>query len=346
MAENSTASSSDEPIRTLAWAFGHLELQRLGAMLGPLTFRAAGCEDFAPLQVAPWAAELDDAGSAALPGVLRRLRGEWPCLPFGRTDRPAGLPPSWAERDPGDAWGHGYASNHDWQWLETDDPLCLALTIAPPAGPLRRLTRAVRALPHEATVEMTLLIEAREAGRLPAALHPTLRLDAGRVRLLLPDHGAGVTYPVPAEPSVSRLVPDRVFERLASVPCADGSRLDLTRFPLAFDTEELLQLRELDWPVTVHYLDAGWALKLDWDHRLLPDLMLWISHRGRRMAPWNGRHLALGIEPVNGVFDLCRVAAAPADHPLADRLGLSLDPDEPLALRYRLSAWPEPEVPS
>ena len=33
-----------------------------------------------------------------------------------------------------------YASNHEWQWQSSDDPLALSLAIEPP-GPLRRLTR-------------------------------------------------------------------------------------------------------------------------------------------------------------------------------------------------------------
>ena len=116
------------------------------------------------------------------------------------------------------------------------------------------------------------------------------------MRLALPEHEGGVTYPVPAEPGVSQLRPDARFEQLERVPCSDGSTLDLTRFPLAQDTEELLQLRALDGPVALHYVDAGWTLQLDWDHRVLPDLMLWVSHRGRTQAPWKSGE-ALFIRP-------------------------------------------------
>ncbi len=47
----------DDATRTLAWDSGRAELQRLGAMLGPVWFSADGHPDFAPLQVAPWHAE-------------------------------------------------------------------------------------------------------------------------------------------------------------------------------------------------------------------------------------------------------------------------------------------------
>ena len=58
-------------VRVLAWPHGRVEVQRLGAMLGPLRFEAEGHEPFEPLQVAPWA---DEPGAQALPGILRRLR--------------------------------------------------------------------------------------------------------------------------------------------------------------------------------------------------------------------------------------------------------------------------------
>jgi hypothetical protein len=144
----------------------------------------------------------------------------------------------------------------------------------------------------------------------------------------------------PANPVVSLLAPNRSFGRLNAVPRADGSMADLTQFPQPIDSEELLQLQDISGPVTLHYVDAGWALVLDWDRSLLPDMMLWVSHRGRRHAPWNGRHWALGLEPVNGAFDLGRVATPPADHPLAAHPGIALQPGLPWVLRYRLSARP------
>ena len=62
---------------------------------------------------------------------------------------------------------------------------------------------------------------------------------------------------------------------------------------------------------------------------------------GRTAAPWNGRHWALGVEPVNGVFDLGRVATPPSGHASARHAGVSLHPDWPCTLHYRLQAWPD-----
>jgi len=340
----STPSSppTEDAARRLRWAHGDAELHAFGGMLAPVRFRAAGRADFSPLHVAPWAD--DPQAHQQWPGLLGRLRGEWPCVPFGRCDRPDGLPGTWQARQPADDWAHGYASHHRWQWLASD-ALSLALHIEmPPGHPVQRLARTVRAVADAPALEITLQIDARKPCRLPVALHPTLRLDLGRVALDLHHDGPGFAYPVPTEPGRSRLAPGARFEQLGAVPLADGSTSgptgDFTHFPQPADGEDLLQLMDVVGPVTARYLDAGWSLTLDWDRALLPDLMLWVSHRGRLAPPWNGRHLALGVEPENGAWDLGRIGSPPADHPLAARDGIALHPDEPCVIRHRLAARP------
>jgi hypothetical protein len=323
---------SDDASRTLAWAHGSFELQRLGGMLAPVVFRAPDRPDFAPMQVAPWA---DEPGHEALPGLMQRLRGEWPCVPFGGTAPRSDLPAGWQPREAGDDWGHGFAANHAWQWLPSPDALTLALAITAPDG--MRLTREVRADAAAPALDVTLRIEVAQACTLPVALHPTLRLDAGRVALDLPHTGEGLTYPVAPEPGISRLAANRRFADLRAVPRTDDGSADLTQFPQPIDSEELLLLQGVNGAVTLHYVDQGWSVALDWDRALLPDVMLWVSQRGRRHAPWNGRHLALGVEPVNGAFDLGRVASPPADHPLAKR-GIKLVPGTACVIHYRLQA--------
>jgi hypothetical protein len=322
--------------RTLAWAHGRAEVQRLGAMLAPVVFRAPGRADFQPMHVAPWARE---RGSDGLPGILRRLRGEWPCVPFGRVDALGGVPPGWQRRQPDDEWGHGYASHHEWCWSPSPGSLTLELSVLyPEESVVHRLTRRITAVPDEAALDIALRIEARRSCILPVALHPTMRLDLGRVALRVPHRGPGLTYPVGVAPDISRLASNHGFADLAHAPAADGAEIDLSRYPQAVDSEELVQLLDATGPVVLDYPDQRWAFEIDWDRALLPDVMLWVSHRGRSRAPWNGRHLALGVEPLNGVFDLGRIACPPGDHPLATRRGIVLDPAEPSVIRYSLRA--------
>jgi hypothetical protein len=333
------SSTRPADVHVLRWPHGEAELHALAGMLAPVRFRAPGRPDFSPLHVAPWADE--PAAGRLWPGALGRLRGEWPCVPFGRTDRPAGLPGDWQDQQPGDTSGHGHGSQHTWQWQDPQEPHALALTIDyPPDQPVEHLTRIVRAVPDAPALDIELHVAVRRACTLPVALHPTLALNQGRVQLEIPHDGPVLTYPVPAEPGHSRLASNTRFTDLAMAPLADGGTTDLTRYPQPANGEDLLQVTGVRGPVTAHYLDAGWSLTLDWDRTQLPDLMMWVSHGGRHHAPWNGRHFALGLEPVNGMWDLGRVTRVPPGHPLAPRTGLQLTPGEPRVIRYRLTANP------
>jgi hypothetical protein len=352
----------DAPHRTLVARDGSAAtLHALGGMLAPVTFRARGRADFQPLQIAPWASE---PGWTTLDPGLRHLRGTWPCVPFGRVDRPAGLPGAWLPREPGDTWGHGRAMHHRWRWIDDADDgaahahLAQSIDLPPldapgPGGEPARLEQHVRwddavtASPPALAVELA--IHARRDGPCPVALHPTLRLDAGRVRLRLPPHAGGRTYPVPAEPDTSRVASDAGVTSLDAVPARHEptyatslERIDLTGLPQPVDGEDLLQLFDLQGAVHVDYLDLGWSLAIDWDRHVLPDVMFWISQAGRRYPPWNGRHRAIGIEPVCGPFDLGRVSVPPSDHPAARHLGVALRVGDPTRITLRLAAQPLP----
>lgn len=140
-----------------------------------------------------------------------------------------------------------------------------------------------------------------------------------------------------AEPGVSRLQPGQVATSLTTMP-SDSGPLDLTRLPLPFKTEELLQISDCKPPFVLCYPAQHAEVSLDWDTTHLPDALLWISNGGRAHAPWSGRHYAIGIKTDNGCFDLSRVATPPREHPLAHRRGITLEAGKPVRISYRLSA--------
>jgi hypothetical protein len=170
------------------------------------------------------------------------------------------------------------------------------------------------------------------------------------VKVLLGSHDGIFSYPGQPGGAVSRLLADARSDSLTTMNGVDGT-LDLGSLPLDAPSEELLQVKSISAegnaaPFALHYLDYDACAGLWWDTERFPDLMLWVSNRGRIHFPWMSRHLALGAEPVNGVFDLARVAEPPQDHPLADRLGIALSPDSPWHTTYRIAAWPHPSCPS
>ncbi|KPC49901.1 hypothetical protein [Amantichitinum ursilacus] len=322
----------------IAWAHGVAQVQALGGMLGPVDFVLPHGQHVQPMYVAPWAQE---PVNAALPGLLRGLRGEWPCVPFSRESAPDVIAAGWQRRvqtDPAFLLPHGPGSNQLWQ-LIGQSPAHLLLELEYPAhSAVARLEREIRPDPLHAALEITLRISARADTVWPVALHPTFRLPArpGSLHLRPGRYAEAVTYPLPFEAS-SQLQPNQSGARLEHMPGQHGA-LDLTQLPLVNDSEELLQLIDCDGYFALDYLDDAARVTLTWSTAELPDLVLWLSQRGRPYAPWLSRNLALGVEPANGVFELGGVLTPPADHPLAARQGLPLRAGQTVAITYRIAA--------
>ena len=188
------------------------------------------------MHVAPWA---EEPVAAELPGILQRLRGEWPCVPFGYAVTDPTAPAEWARlngpAEPGEEV-HGHGSNHPWTWEESDgdEPEALhRLSRRQPgeapgpnhyAGP-ERARRRHRA-PH------------RDQGRLPPAARPASDLPPpGRDRALPASNPRpsreGRTYPGTVEPSAPLFAIDRAFASLNAVPGRDGGSIDASRLPFA-----------------------------------------------------------------------------------------------------------------
>jgi hypothetical protein len=325
-------------VRTLDWAHGRLEVQTLGAMAGPIRFRLGDGRTVEPMQVAPWA---EEPGAADLPGILRRLRGEWPCVPFGIA-REVALAGAWADLVPdlaaGPAEPHGACSNADWTWEDAGDDATLALSFSPPSGPVRRITRRIRPDADAPAVDFELVVEAAEPCRLPIGVHPVFRIPEGGAVLSVPGADGGMVFPAEVEPGVSRLAPGAAFADLAAVPATGGRTCDLTRLPLPWPTEELVQLAVASGRAELRHVDDGVTVTLDWDATHFPSLVLWFSNRGRTAWPWSGRHMAIGIEPVAAAFDLGTAISAGAN-PLGARgvaTAVELHPGRPFRTRYRI----------
>jgi hypothetical protein len=336
----SVVSSGD--YRGLAWAHGALAAQRLGGMMAPVTFMLADGRQVSPLHIAPWAHE---PTAPDLPGILRRLRGDWPCAPFGYSVDAKGWPADWAATmgpaEP-DEEVHGHCSNHDWRWREAPGGSLRLSIDYPAASPIERVERSVTPDPNSAAVDLEFSIIVRRRCRMPVGLHPVFRLpkQAGAARLELGRFDCGRTYPGTVEPKAPMFAMNQIFHDLAAVPGRDGKTIDASRLPFAADTEELLQIEGLDGAVALANDAEGYRVRLIWQTEHFPSLLLWISNRGRKFEPWNGRHLALGIEPVCSPFGLGS-ATAVADNPIAISgvpTARDFSPDTTFVTRYRIEA--------
>ena len=335
-------SGEADDYRGLGWAHGALTVQRLGAMLAPITFVIAGGRQVSPMHIAPWAGTAEEEG---LPGILKRLRGDWSCAPFGYAVPVPDAAPDWAPLlgTPEDGEElHGHSSNAEWQWLDGADG-SLALTLDyPAASPIARVERRITPDPHAPAVDIAFTIETRAACRLPIGLHPTFRLPklAQACHLEPAPFTEGRTYPGTVEPAGPLFAIDRSFKDLRAVPLRNGGTTDASRIPLADDAEELVQLNGIEGSCALANRAEGYRVRLIWQKEHFPSLLLWFSNRGRKFAPFDGTHVAIGIEPICSPFGL-GPATARADNPIA-RSGTPTARDfaagEIFTTRYRIEA--------
>lgn len=314
-------------------------VQSLGGMLGPVLFMLPDGRQVAPLHVAPW---FDDPTRGNHPPILQELRGEWPCVPFG-ADAPRNLPPGWPANTGTSDVPHGHGSNLHWRFNSVTSDAVEMVCDYPETHPIRRLWRHIKADAHAPALTITLRIEARAPCALPLGLHPTLRLPAdGTGRLIPPRFAMGRVFPIDVEPGRGLLRPDATFTDLAQVPARNGGTLSLLDLPLAADTEELVQLCGVEGQFALAHGAEGWQVRLHWDAGVFPSLLLWVSNRGRDYAPWNGRHVALGAEPIASAFDLGPAVSGAANPIKAGGTAtvVHLHPDAPFETQYRISVEP------
>lgn len=316
--------------RSLRWAHGSLTVQRLGAMLAPVLFDLPSGRTAEPLYIAPWADDgtANDDELAALPPILRRLRGEWPCVPFG-ADEPDSLADGWESSMgrrlplPANPPPHGESSNAEWNWeVAGRDRLCLSLDYSD-EHPIARVERDVIPSADATAVDIVLRIMPRVDCQLPLGLHPTFALPsmAGAASIIPPHSKQIRSYPGSLEPGADIFVPDAAFSRLADAPDQRGGAMDASRVPFDTPGEDLLQLVGVEeGQVSLDNHDGGYRVTLSWNAEHFPSLLIWYSNRGRQDAPWLGRNTALGLEPVCSAFDL-GAAIATSDNPIA-RLGV------------------------
>ncbi len=331
----------------LEWPHGSLAVYATGGMLGNVELKHAG-RRVRPFYEVPWLGAADAAGAQ---GLVAHMRSEFACVPFGVPYRPDQVGEAWQaaltspaaqydpETDASDDLLHGYGAIGEWRLVAQSATEIRIAIDYPESSAISRLTRVIRADRAGPAIDFELHIEARRPSARPLGLHPNIALPSltGALRI---DPGAfsfGMVHPGGPEPGVSRARAGAQFSRLDDVPLGAGGSRAFDRLPLAEDTEEILQLCGVDGRVTMTDDAADVAYRLTWDASVLPSLLLWISNRGRRYAPWNGRNLCVGVEPIAGAFELGCQASLAANPINAQGVATSvaLDPAAPITLAYR-----------
>jgi hypothetical protein len=302
-------------------------------MLGPTTFALDG-RGVSPYAVAPWAEE--DRTPIATP-LLRAMRGDFFCLPFGFDPVPYR-----GERHP----PNGEAAHGVWRFggLRRDsDGITLRASFA---TRVRKglITKEVTVVPGQTAVYQRHTVSGMR-GLMNYGHHALLKFppEEGSGRISTSRFLFGQVRPVasefPAKGGYACLKIGARFSSLKQVPLANGGRTDISVFPAREGFDDVVLLASdpslpMAWTaVTFAAQRFVWfSLK---DPRELSTTLLWMSNGGKHYAPWNGRQRhVMALEEILGLP--MGLAASIAENSFS-RAGVAtskmMDPKRPTVVR-------------
>lgn len=303
-----------------SWTFSsdcvEASLTRDGGHLAPVRFHTArGVVQ--PFAIAPWAGEQLSDDTAP---VLKTLRGDFFCAPFGGNETP------WrGERHP----AHGETAGSPWTCdsvARDGDEVTLTARLTSHVRP-GEVTKSIRLRDGETNIYCRHELRGF-TGPMPLGHHAMLafpeELGPGQIMLSPWREGRVCPRPIesPAAGGYSTLKVGAPFRNLRQVPLATGGYADLSTYPEREGFEDIVMVSsrarpgKLAWS-TVTFPQAGWLWFAIKDPRMLASTILWHSNGGRHYPPWNGRHRrVLGVEEVTAYFHFGLADSAEAN-PLA-----------------------------
>ncbi len=266
-----------------------LYITRQGGHIAPVLYRI-GSRQVSPLSLAPWRPE---ETASDIPPILRTLRGDFFCLPFGQSGK-VPLP-------------HGDTANLNWEFEARDEEsltLCMRMNSLP--GVIRKSIRIGKGQP--------VLYQSHEISGLSGDFN-----YGHHAILQFPDKGGpyfintspirfGSVKPDPfTRPEIgeySALKTGARFKSLSKVPMIAGGYADLHEYPARHGFEDLVMIsnKPSRFAWTAATLDGYVWISLK-DPKFFPSTLMWFSNGGRHYAPWNGLHRnRVGLEEVNSHF--------------------------------------------
>lgn len=283
-----------------------LALTATGGHLSDVAFDLEG-RRVMPMHTAPW---YDEAMPPDTPPMLRMLRGDFFCAPFGPND---GDPPGPQ---------HGPPASGTWTLAASGESWVDTVFEAPVLG--ARLTKRVELRPGEAVVYQRHVFEGGD-GRLPVGHHAMLRAGETLRLAFAPRIFAGTPPEVVEAAPAGRSIlayPQEIAD-LGAAARADGGSVDLTTYPVEDGHEDLWMLATdpaLAFGWTAATAPAGgWVWFGLKDPRTLPETLVWQSNGGRSYPPFSSRHRGvIGLEEVCSYFHLGQTISS-GENPLSRR---------------------------
>ncbi|MBL8995143.1 MAG: hypothetical protein JNM63_17480 [Spirochaetia bacterium] len=314
-----------------------------GGQVAPVTFKL-GAKKIQPFSVAPWAGEKD---STKLIPIIRALRGDFFCLPFGGNAAAYGK-----EKYP----VHGETANANWKLESLSENkaasgihLSLQTKIRP-----GRVDKKCFLVPGQTVIYSRHTVSGMK-GKINPGLHAMLefpdREGSGRISTSAFKYGQVFpgAFENPAQGGYQSLKPGAEFSSLDSVPMWNGGSADLTRYPARRGFEDLaIVFADPDLPfawTAVAFPKEGYVFFTLKDPRALSATVFWITNGGRHYAPWSGRHVnRMGLEEVTAYFHY-GIKESVEDNPISQkglRTCVDMDPSKPYEANVIMGVAPIP----
>ncbi len=279
-----------------------LSITQVGGHMSPVIFHRNSARPVQPYYISPWQGE--DLKIAD--PVLRPLRGDFFCLPFG-----AG-----GQYKNETHYPHGEPALAKWSLkglTQCGDVTTLTLTMNTHVRP-GKVTKKLSLVDGQNVVYTSHVIEGY-SDSAPLGHHATLAMPKteGAMKISTSPIRFGMTNPTPGgDPTKGEypsVVANQKFKSLDAVKLIwkDPSVGDCSSFPTRRGFVDLLAvfnqpLRHVPGWTTAVVEEEGWMWFSLKDTQVLPTTMLWVENHGRHTPPWNGRNICLGLEDICGYF--------------------------------------------
>lgn len=312
-----------------------LGITEYGGNMAPVHFYRDSDRSIQPYYIHPWA----DESLLIEEPVLRTLRGDFFCLPFGGDNKDGDK----------DHRAHGETSYGRWEFSSSDKQKELTVLELTMDTEIRRgrVTKRITLADRQNCVYIQHRLEGFE-GRMPLGHHATLHVPdtEGAMRISTSPLKFGITNPlVPGyyfDGEYCSLQAGERFRSLSEVPTIwkEHPVTDCSSFPRREGFVDILQVfaeesSEPAW-TAVAVPSEGYLWFSLKDQALLPSTVFWMENHGRHQSPWKGRNRSLGIE------DVCAYFAAglhdSVEENMINREGIptsvDLSPDEAVTVNY------------
>jgi len=248
-----------------------------------------------PMHIAPWTNEELDP---LTPPMLKFLRGDFFCAPFGASD---------ILED--ETRAHGASANDKWNDIQINKS-SIKLNLSKKISGAE-LTKEISIGEDEAVVYQKHTFVGGD-GKIPVGHHSMLKIP-NKAFISFSDFVFGGTPPQPVETEAnlgkSIFKYPQQFSNLTLVQRSDDKLVDASVYPFDTNHEDLFMIiANQDMPFgwsAVSCPDEGWLWYSIKNKNILPNTVVWLSNGGRYYVPFSSRHKnVIGIEETASFFHL------------------------------------------